>query len=237
MLLAAGCGGESNSPASYAGQFSPHGGSPHGAAVSAKTLPRITPDRVAAALVKPVRAEPRAQNRDENRRRPTRAELAAFRRAATEITSPQLVTGAFTGTTDEILQWAARKWRLPVDVVRAVAYVESSWRMSTVGDGGQSLGLMQVKSTVHRGTKPLSRLSSAFNVDYWGAMVRDYMDGRHSWVMDVPHGRNYRAGDLWGAVGAWYAGEWWTPPARRYIAEVKQVMRAKPWRKPGFAER
>jgi hypothetical protein len=37
------------------------------------------------------------------------------------------VTGAYTGTTDEIFQWAACKWGLPDNTIRAVAAVESSW--------------------------------------------------------------------------------------------------------------
>jgi hypothetical protein len=37
------------------------------------------------------------------------------------------VDGQFTGTTDEIIQWAACKWGLPDDYLRAEAYTESSW--------------------------------------------------------------------------------------------------------------
>lgn len=37
------------------------------------------------------------------------------------------VDGRFTGTTDEILQWAACKWGLPVNLIRADAAIESTW--------------------------------------------------------------------------------------------------------------
>jgi hypothetical protein len=37
------------------------------------------------------------------------------------------VDGQFTGTTDEILQWAACKWGLPDNLIRADAVVESTW--------------------------------------------------------------------------------------------------------------
>jgi hypothetical protein len=37
------------------------------------------------------------------------------------------VDGQFTGTTDEIFQWAACKWGLSDNLVRAVAYRESTW--------------------------------------------------------------------------------------------------------------
>jgi hypothetical protein len=37
------------------------------------------------------------------------------------------VDGQFTGTTDEIFQWAACKWALPDDLLRAIAVRESTW--------------------------------------------------------------------------------------------------------------
>jgi hypothetical protein len=37
------------------------------------------------------------------------------------------VDGQFTGTTDEIFQWAACKWGLSDNLVRAIAVVESTW--------------------------------------------------------------------------------------------------------------
>ncbi len=37
------------------------------------------------------------------------------------------VDGQFSGTTDEILQWAACKWGLPDNLIRADAFVESTW--------------------------------------------------------------------------------------------------------------
>jgi hypothetical protein len=40
------------------------------------------------------------------------------------------IDGQFTGTTDEIFQWAACKWGLPDNVIRAVAVRESTWFQS-----------------------------------------------------------------------------------------------------------
>ena len=37
------------------------------------------------------------------------------------------VDGQYTGTTDEIFQWAACKWGLPDDLLRAIAVRESTW--------------------------------------------------------------------------------------------------------------
>lgn len=44
------------------------------------------------------------------------------------------VTGNFTGTTDEIIQWAACKWGMDEDVLRAQAVAESSWLQNNYGD-------------------------------------------------------------------------------------------------------
>jgi autotransporter family porin len=197
----------------------------------ATTAPAGTPvlsDAEAAARVKRNGSEFRPGNAEENKRVPTESELGAFRSAAI-VSAPELVTGNFTGTTDEILQWAAAKWSIDPDIVRAVAWAESSWRMSFVGDNGASLGITQVKSTAHPGTKPLSQESTAFNVDYWAAVVRDYYDGRSTWLNRVERGQDYGPGDLWGSIGAWYAGRWRTGPANDYVARVKSLLAEKPW--------
>ncbi len=44
------------------------------------------------------------------------------------------VDGEFTGTTDEILQWAACKWGMDEDMVRAQAAIESWWHQDAMGD-------------------------------------------------------------------------------------------------------
>jgi len=44
------------------------------------------------------------------------------------------VTGGFVGTTDEIIQWGAAKWGIPVDWVRAQYVKESWWNQTTRGD-------------------------------------------------------------------------------------------------------
>ena len=74
------------------------------------------------------------------------------------------ISGNFTGTTDEILQWAACKWGIDVNIVRAEAVWESNWHQSQLGDyttnkslcppgmwngSGcyQSYGILQIKYT------------------------------------------------------------------------------------------
>ncbi len=175
---------------------------------------------------------------------PSASELSTFR--ASNATWGQChvdhvgrVTGQFTGTTDEILQWAAHKWGIDEDVARAVAVNESWWRMSFVGDAGQSFGITQVKRTQHLGTEPIAALSTAFNADYWGMMIRQYMDGCATWLNDpqsLSQGTRYAAGDLWGAVGTWYSGLWHDAGAEDYIASAKRHLAERTWAAANFSD-
>jgi hypothetical protein len=51
----------------------------------------------------------------------------------------QRVDGQFSGTTDEIIQWAACKWGLPDNFLRAEAYVESTWFQGETYPSGRCL--------------------------------------------------------------------------------------------------
>ena len=203
----------------------------------ARTRPVGSPplaDRVAAARVERSPWEPRPENAAENRRIPSRRELRYFRRHST-MTYKRRVSGRFRGTTDEIIQWAAHKHGIAGDVVRAVAVKESWWRMSTVGDDGDSFGLMQMRRPYHC-CPFLARGSTAFNVDYWGAIIRSYFDGREAWLNTVERGEDYRAGDLWGSLGAWFSGRWRTRPSLDYVRDVRRIRRERTWRREFFAE-
>ena len=46
------------------------------------------------------------------------------------------VDGAFTGTTDEIFQWAACKWGLADNLLRAIAVRESTWYQDATSTSG-----------------------------------------------------------------------------------------------------
>ena len=156
------------------------------------------------------------------------------------------VTGSFTGTTDEILQWGACKWGLDEDVTRARAVQESWWNQSQLGDETtdarecaligktapcwQSYGILQVKGPVHDHTYPAAERSTPFNVDYAMAWQRACYDGAFSHWMEG----GYRAGDEWGCVGAWYSGRWYDSEANRYVAGVREHLDARPWQQPGF---
>jgi hypothetical protein len=201
------------------------------------SLPRVgappLSDAAAARLVKRSPWEPRPDNAAENRSIPSPGALSYFR-AHSEMPYKDQVTGAFTGTTDEIIQWAARKHGLDPNLLRAVAAVESWWRMSTNGDDGDSFGLFQMRRP-YQCCDFLAAGDTAFNADYYGAIIRSYYDGRQTWLNTVAgNGAPYRAGDLWGSVGAWFSGRWHDPGAEQYVARVKQYMRERVWLEPHF---
>ena len=212
----------------------------------------ILSDAAAAAPVSRSSFEPRARNAQANQRVPSASELIRFFAFSPNwgpCAEPlkARISGNFTGTTDEIIQWAAHKWGIDVDIVRAVAVKESWWNQDAQGDEDSpgvfmSYGLMQVRRNSPsgvapnwNGTFPLSRDSTAFNLDYWGASVRQYHDGCATWLHDVgDNGATYAAGDIWGSVGAWYAGRWRNAGARSYINDVKANLANRTWAQPGF---
>jgi hypothetical protein len=123
--------------------------------------------------------------------------------------------------------------------MRAVATVETWWVHSFVGDEGDSYGLYQVRRPYHCwGKCKIMRYFTAFNADYYGGIVRAYFDGLQTWLHREPdNGKPYRAGDLWGSMGAWYSGRWWGPPSRPvepYLDMVKQRRAEQTWRQPFF---
>jgi hypothetical protein len=167
------------------------------------------------------------------------------------------VSGGYTGTTDEIIQWAAAKWGLPDEVLRAVAVMESDWHQGKQGDQvtdpGRclpgydrvpcplSFGIAGVRSNSWPGSFPAIRDSTAANLDVLGAWLRGCYEGWVWWLRD--HGNtsrgHYRAGDLWGCVGTWFSGDWHdgatnSTGAERYIARVRYWYAVKPWLRGGY---
>ena len=208
----------------------------------ARAAPRVgqPPLSDAAAAAKVVRSswEPRPRNAAATHRVPTAAQLAAFHRQS-DNPYARWVTGRIRGTTDEVMQWAAAKWGLSPNLVRAVGATESWWRMSTIGDKGDSFGLFQVRRPFHcRGTLVcgLFRHDAAINADYWASIVRSYYDGKQTWLNTVSgNGATYRAGDLWGSIGAWFSGRWHDAGAEGYVKKVKRYLRLRVWRTRDFA--
>ncbi len=158
----------------------------------------------------------------------------------------QRVDGNFTGTTDEILQWAACKWGIDEDIVRAQIVKESNWYQSAVGDNGESFGLGQVRITAHGTAFPNAVNSSAYNIDYTYASWRACYEGVYSWLNQPQNstGVTYVAGDVWGCVGLWFSGRWYDQPALNYINDgdtngygsrgVRTHYQLRTWEDPAF---
>ena len=168
------------------------------------------------------------------------------------------VTGNFVGTTDEILQWAACKWGIDEDIVRAQAVTESWWNQSTKGDwttnaancapghglgvdgrAGQcpeSFGILQNRYPYEKGAWPGIDTSTAFNADTTYAIWRTCYEGYEWWLNDVDRGQQYAAGDQWGCVGRWFAGRWHTQAAEGYISTVQSNMSQRVWEQSYFQE-
>jgi autotransporter family porin len=168
------------------------------------------------------------------------------------------INGYFTGTTQEILRWAACKWGINQNIVFAQAAVESWWRQTTLGDWGtdaaacppghglgadgkpgecpQSYGILQNRYPYETASWPGIGKSTAMNADTAYGIWRSCYDGYETWLNTVPRGSQYHAGDAWGCVGRWFAGRWHTPAANGYIRAVKKYLRERIWTKPYFKQ-
>lgn len=191
------------------------------------------------------------------------------------------VTGHYTGTTDEIFQWAACKWGIADNVLRAIAVRESTWYQYEIYPSGRCVtdwgcgdmvdhatratrtycsaisrkghdyqadygaglcpetfsiaGVMSWENpdwgrmrANQNGTFPFNRNSTAFAVDYLAANLRGCYEGWEPWLSGAGPVA-YKAGDLWGCVGNWYAGEWRTHRALGYIHRVRRELRHRTW--------
>jgi len=166
------------------------------------------------------------------------------------------IDGDFTGTTQQILRWAACKWGIDQDMVFAQAAIESWWRQSTLGDWGsdasacppghgpgadgrpdlcpQSYGILQNRYPYEKLSWPGIARSTAMNADTAYAIWRACYDGYETWLNTVPHGSRYHAGDSWGCAGRWFAGRWRTSAADGYIRAVRKYMAERIWLTPNF---
>jgi hypothetical protein len=193
--------------------------------------------KAAAKLVNRTGFEPRPENRARNHRVPGRKLLNGWRKRS-EMPYAGYVDGRFRGTTDEIIQWASRKWGINTNLMRAVATVESWWLMSTRGDEGDSFGLYQVRRPYYCwGKCRIARYYTAFNADYFGAIIRSYYDGKQTWLLREEGGKRYRAGDIEGSLGAWYSGRWWVPSIQEYLNNIEIRRKERTWHQPYFVGR
>jgi hypothetical protein len=193
-----------------------------------------------AARVRRSRWEPRPANYAANHRTPTeRLSLAPHidfdstwnARYRTRI------TGRFVGTTDELIQWAACKWGLSDELLRAQAALESTWRQAAAGDledrsSGKcapedsrdpcptSFGLLQNKWFFHKPGYPMLRTMTPFHLEWSAAQLRGCYDGRK---------RGFPGGDMKGCLSNWFSGGWRDPQGLDYADRVYAHRDAKPW--------
>ncbi|MEZ5410243.1 MAG: hypothetical protein R2761_19590 [Acidimicrobiales bacterium] len=168
------------------------------------------------------------------------------------------VDGNYTGTTEQILRWAACKWGIDEDMVKAQAVIESWWRMDTKGDRGtdptrcapghgigvdgfpgecpESWGLLQVRYPYNQVAFPYAITSSAFNADWAYAQWRSCFEGDLTWLNTVERGSDYAAGDAWGCFGTWFSGRWYTQGAKDYIARVQGTLAERTWTTANFKQ-
>ena len=166
--------------------------------------------------------------------------------------------GNFVGSTDEILQWVACKWGLNEDIVRAQTIRESYWFQETGGDKTsnldscapayrqynpcpESIGVLQVRWDYHRPAfeDNNSIRSTAYNADYTYSSWRACFEGEYMWLNNVEHGRVYPQANqfdqVWGCLGVWFSGRWYTAKALTYIANVQGDLAGRVWEQPWFA--
>lgn len=213
-------------------------------------------DKVCAARIAPSTWEPRPDNHAANNNAPTRQQVASLKVWNPSIglsdqsgTLGRRVTGDYTGTTAQILQWVACKWGIDPDLVRAQALQESDWEQSMRGDWTtnptecppgtwngtgcyQSYGILQMKYSSMPSAWPMSRDATAFNADFTYGWIRNCYEGWTTYLNDrqpLPGYPKYHAGDIWGCVGYWYSGTWYDKLAIDYIQRVKARYEKQEW--------
>lgn len=161
-----------------------------------------------------------------------------------------LIQGQFTGTTTETFSWAACRWGVDEDLLRAVAAIESTWHQSAWGDrcgGGDptigSFSVVQIRNKSCNGSllwggMPETQDSTALAVDFYAARLRACYNGDFygggTWLyggqtvrqIAAAHGWPYV---LWGCVGSWYSGGWYGAAAVTYINRVQTALAQRVW--------
>lgn len=203
---------------------------------------------------------------------PSKALLAKFRAARTSLGQPVLQLdpylryvdgrdGLRRPSTDELIQWAAHKWGIPENWLRAEYVLESYWNSFMRGDltsvtpseysryprqsrvpgaqrAYQSLGITQVrwdpKADYGAGTEPLRWLSTAFNVDFQAATVRFMYDNPYD-ARKAWGDASYRPCQQWNSIGAWYHPYPWANAGQaQYVKSVQRNLKTTVWRSSAF---
>lgn len=164
-------------------------------------------------------------------------------------------------STDDLIQWAAHKWGIPEDWLRAEYVEESYWSSFQLGDVEpvsaawyrryppqarvpntlkvyESMGITQERwrpdNAYGPGSEPLRWESMAFNIDYQAATIRFYYDnpeGRRSAWGDA----SYTPCQTWNSIGGWYDPYPWNNPGQaQYIATARGHLAGRDWTRASF---
>jgi hypothetical protein len=209
------------------------------------------------ASVIPSTPEKIPSNAGDNATVPNSGQLAGFYANPANFLQPSdiaQVDGQYTGSTDMILRWAACKWGIDENIVRAQAWGESSGYQTTANDWttdgslcppgaawnysqcAQTYGILQIKWPYQQNTWPMSWNSTAFNADYRFAIQRACMNGDIGYLAgdtpspgypSYPNGTSDQM--LWGCIGEWYSGGWYDSGALNYISWIKTQLSEQQW--------
>ncbi len=164
-------------------------------------------------------------------------------------------------STDDLIQWAAHKWGIPEDWLRAEYALESYWSSFQLGDDTavsstwyseypsqaripnssnvyQSMGIAQVRwapdGSLGLGTEPLRWESTAFNIDDQAATVRFYYDNP-SGARSLWGDSSYVPCQQWNSIGGWYSPYPWNNAGQAsYIASVQNYLSEQIWASSSF---
>ncbi len=203
---------------------------------------------------------------------PTTAQLRKFRSARTSLGQPILKYNPYLAyvnghdglskpSTDDLIQWAAHKWGIPENWLRAEYVLESQWSSWWRGDETavskqqyakypllarirgshnvyQSLGITQErwdpKGDFGAGTEPLRWRSTSFNIDYQAAMVRFYYDNPAN-ARAAWGDHSYAPCHAWESIGAWFSSyPFNNSGSQQYVNIVKHNLATDAWRESSF---
>jgi hypothetical protein len=203
---------------------------------------------------------------------PTAAQLQRFRASKTSLGQPLFQfnpylryvdgrDGMRDPSTDDLIQWAAHKWGIPENWLRAEYVQESYWNQFQLGDATkvssrwydqypsqaripqtgevyQSLGITQVRwapdGSLGPGTEPLRWESTAFNVDDQAATIRFYYDNPSN-ARTSWGDHSYAPCEKWRSVGGWYRPyPWGNPDQAWYVGGVRKHLANRDWASGSF---
>lgn len=169
--------------------------------------------------------------------------------------------GLVDPSTDELIQWAAYKWGIPVDWLRAQYVEESDWYQLSAFEKG--LGDERtVSAEWYAEYPPAAKIVPDLVYESMGiAQVKWIPDGStgagteplrwESTAFNVDYeaagiryyydgycdwcGSGYGAGQQWNSIGAWEEpSPWGNSLQEQYIATVQRILAEKPWLSPSF---